>query len=46
VRGEPLDHLTLLRNAFSEQRDDSANVLRSWLERDVQERLAAEHEEV
>lgn len=42
---EPVDHLTLLRTAFAEQRDDSANVLRSWLERDVQERLAAEQEE-
>lgn len=41
----PLDRLTLLRTAFAEQRDDSANVLRSWLERDVQERMAAEHEE-
>lgn len=45
-RNEPVDHLTMLRNAFAEQRDDSSNVLRSWLERDVQERLAAEHEEV
>ena len=46
TREEPVDHLTMLRNAFVEQRDDSANVLRSWLERDVQERLAAEQEEV
>ena len=45
TREEPVDHLTMLRNAFVEQRDDSANVLRSWLERDVQERLAAEQEE-
>jgi flagellar M-ring protein FliF len=34
---EPADRLTLLRAAFSEQREESANVLRSWLERDVQE---------
>jgi flagellar M-ring protein FliF len=40
-----LDPLTMLRNAFAEQRDDSANVLRSWLERDVQERMADEAED-
>jgi flagellar M-ring protein FliF len=39
-----LDPLTMLRNAFAEQRDDSANVLRSWLERDVQERMADEEQ--
>ena len=41
----PLDRLTLLRTAFAEQRDDSAGVLRSWLERDVQAQLDAEQEE-
>jgi flagellar M-ring protein FliF len=40
-----VDPLTMLRNAFAEQRDDSANVLRSWLERDVQERMADEEDE-
>lgn len=33
----PQDNLTLLRNAFEEQRTDSAGVLRSWLERDAQD---------
>lgn len=33
----PQDNLTLLRNAFEEQRTDSAGVLRSWLERDSQD---------
>jgi flagellar M-ring protein FliF len=34
---EPADRLTLLRSAFAEQREESANVLRAWLERDMQE---------
>ena len=42
---EETDPLVMLRNAFVAQRDDSASVLRSWLERDVQERLAEEQEE-
>jgi flagellar M-ring protein FliF len=40
-----LDQISMLRNAFAEQRDDSANVLRSWLERDVQDQMASEAEE-
>ena len=33
----PLDRLSLLKQTFEERRDDSATVLRSWLERDVNE---------
>jgi flagellar M-ring protein FliF len=39
------DPLMLLRNAFMAQRDDSAGVLRSWLERDVQDSMAEEQED-
>jgi flagellar M-ring protein FliF len=42
--GEPIDRLAMLRMAFQEQREESANVLRGWLERDVQENVAAENE--
>jgi len=39
---EPLDRLSLLKQTFEERRDDSATVLRSWLERDVNEAADAE----
>ncbi len=42
--GEPVDRLSLLRMAFQEQKEDSANVLRSWLERDVQDNVDDERE--
>ncbi len=42
--GEPVDRLSLLRMAFQDQKEDSANVLRSWLERDVQENVEEESE--
>ncbi len=41
---EPMDRLTLLKNTFAERRDDSATVLRSWLERDVNETADTESE--
>lgn len=40
----PVDHVAMLREMFAEQRSDSANVLRSWLERDVQANIEAENE--
>jgi flagellar M-ring protein FliF len=40
----PVDHVGMLREMFAEQRSDSANVLRSWLERDVQANIEAENE--
>ncbi len=40
----PVDHVALLREMFSERKADSANVLRSWLERDVQATVEAESE--
>jgi flagellar M-ring protein FliF len=43
-RGGPVDHVAMLKEMFAEQRDDSANVLRSWLERDVQANIEAENE--
>jgi flagellar M-ring protein FliF len=36
-QGGEKDSMTRLRDMFAEQKDDSANVLRSWLERDLQQ---------
>ncbi|TVQ55103.1 MAG: flagellar M-ring protein FliF [Rhodobacteraceae bacterium] len=42
--GEPLDHIARLRAMFADQKEDSANVIRSWLERDVQRDVETEAE--
>nr|WP_281243512.1 flagellar basal-body MS-ring/collar protein FliF [Rubrimonas cliftonensis] len=39
-----VDRLTLLKNTFAERRDESATVLRGWLERDVQAQIESESE--
>ena len=39
---DQIDRIALLKNTFSERRDESATVLRGWLEKDVQ--AAAEQE--
>ena len=38
------DHMARLRQLFADQKEDSANVLRAWLERDVQKTIDAEGE--
>ncbi len=38
------DRIEMLKDTFAERRDDSASVLRSWLERDVQEASETEGE--
>ncbi len=39
-----VDRLTLLKNTFAERRDESATVLRGWLERDVQAQIESDGE--
>jgi flagellar M-ring protein FliF len=43
--GEEKDGISRLRDLFAEQKDDSANVLRSWLERDLQQTVDSDSAE-
>lgn len=44
MESEPPDRLSILRDAFDGQKEQSAHVLRAWLERDVRASTDAENE--